>query len=158
MPIIDGDLGDWWVEEEYWIDASVLRHELGWAHTDTSDFDSRICIGWSHYRNRILVAEQRYDDWFQRLDIEQSPWFGDLFSLQFDGDHGGEIIWPSSKDDPAELYLGAQSYGLGWGSPRDEIFAFPQGNPWFTGPDYVEVAQRFEPDGYGGGWTYTESS
>ncbi len=153
-PVIDGFWDEWFdIQDNYKLFAyQICSDQRGDPPYDYGIF-SEIIVSWSDSENKIYILERREDDDF----ITGTPDHpGDIFFLQLDGDHGGELISFSLDrdkdytDDELLLLDGrwAQSYQIrlpdlpgviGAPNPLHWISAAT----WHGQPEYMDLAHQF---------------
>ena len=153
-PIVDGNFWEWEWEgmKEYTVPFSAHWYGAGIELTeDFEDYNSSIAVGWNEAFNRIYLYEVRRDNEFVPWDSGSIFLDADIFSVSFDGDHGGEDIWQAEESNSgrwAQNYLLALPQSTGIDSVGFWAYSWTNQAAWSQHWEYMEMAWAYTEEGY----------
>lgn len=164
-PVIDGDLREWDVVPEKYIQRTRDFREILYDLIDLYDFDiKRSIVSYSGPQNRLYFASEVFDDVHQiDRDRIQDLTTDDAFEIMIDADHSGgqySAFLVFAEEEWKEI-TGAQAtqYALSVPAPNGlKSFKSYNASTWTEKPPWAEYAWKMEEAPEGGSTMFYEVS
>jgi len=155
VPVIDGDLKDWEVVDDYYAISTGQFHDLinpEVEASDSDDFAARLMVGWNKAENKLYIAAQVRDD-IHQIDRHAGSttvlFQDDAMELFIDVDHSGgqfaNFTELSQEEQRRRNGAEANHFVVAGPPPDEDFFVNFSAAAWYALSDgpYTEAAINF---------------